>query len=148
VGGGGRLALAVATTCALLLAVTGCVSQDLADSVNRRLEYGISTSELRIANAVAYHVAQREAARITTARATVSGPESTPSPGPAPTPRTCRLLHLTLSGYFPHAPSSAGSPLVSGQQLTVDAGTGRVCEKHYLTGVITNDPMSVRLFSG
>jgi hypothetical protein len=138
----------VATTCALWLAVTGCVSQDVADSVNRRLEYGVSTSELRIANAVAYHAAQREAARVTTARATVSGPESSASPSPAPRPCTGRLLHLTLSGYFPHAPSSADSPPVTGQELTVDAGTGRVCEKHYLTGVITNDPMSVRLFSG
>ena len=33
-------------------------------------------------------------------------------------------------------------------QLTVDATTGRVCEKRYLTGRIMNDPMSVLLFSG
>lgn len=148
--GRARLALAATIGSAVWLAVAGCVSQDVADTVNRRLEHGISTSELKIANAAAYHAMRAEQARVLTARATVS--EAASSAPPSPTPRPCtsgRLLHLTLVGYFPHARSSgAGDAPVTGQELTVDATTGRVCEKRYLTGRIMNDPMSVLLFSG
>lgn len=90
-----------------------------------------------------------EQARVLTAVATVSGAASSSPPRQAPRPCTSgRLLHLTLVGYFPHARSSgADDAPVTGQELTVDATTGLVCEKHYLTGTIMNDPMSVRLFS-
>lgn len=144
-----RLARAATIGCAVLLAVTGCVSQDLADSVNQKLNHGMSTAELKIANATASRTARREQARVLTARAFVSGTASSASPSRDPEPCTSgRLLHLTLVGTFPHARPSGSSAPVTGQELTVDATTGRLCEKHYLTGSIVVDPMSVLLFSG
>ncbi len=74
----------------------------MAASVNQRLEHGISTSELKIANAAAYHAMRTEQARVLTAVATVSGAASSAPPSEAPRPCTSgRLLHLTLVGYFP-----------------------------------------------
>ena len=48
-----RLTLALATGCAGWLGITGCVSQDTADTVNRRLHNGMSTPEFTIAYGVA-----------------------------------------------------------------------------------------------
>jgi hypothetical protein len=36
---------------------------------------------------------------------------------------------------------------VRGQELTVDAATGRLREAHYLTALIVNEPTSVLLFT-
>ncbi len=144
-----RLTLAVATGCATWIAVAGCVSQDTADTVNRRLHNGMSTSEMKIAYGAALRQARKEDARVT-ARATVSEAEASASPNSPPPPCTSgRLLHITLAGQFPHAPDPGdpGSPPVRGQELTVDATTGRVCDAHYLTGVIMTDPTSVLLFT-
>lgn len=151
---GVRLPLALAAGCAVWLAVTGCVSQGLADSVNQKLNHGMTTSELKLANVTAYRTARREGARVLTARAVVTETGSTagssaPSDQAAAPCTSGRLIQLTLVGYFPHArPESAGEAPVTGQELTVDATTGRLCERHYLTGPIVTDPLSVTLFSG
>jgi len=57
-----------------------------------------------------------------------------------------RHLHVTLTGQFPHASPTAPEDL-SGQELTVDARTGRVCDDHYLTGPVAMDPEAVLLFT-
>ena len=141
-----RLTLATVMSCAVWCAVTGCVSQDVANTVNERINKGFSTSELKIARDAALDHARKEDAKVT-ARATVSeADESASASGP---PRPCtsgRLLHIILAGQFPNAEQSSSTP-VSGQQLTVDATTGRVCEAHYLTGQIIVDPGSVLLFT-
>lgn len=122
----------------------------MADTVNRRLNHGMSTSELKISYRAALHQARREGARVT-ARATVSQAAARSASSPPPGPCTSgRLLHITLAGDFPrhrHV-GNAGSALVTGEQLTVDATTGRVCESQYLSGPVLTDPMSVLLFSG
>jgi hypothetical protein len=149
VSGRSRVALAVATGCATWIAVAGCVSQDPADTVNRRLHNGMSTSEMRIAYGAALRQARNEDARVT-ARATVSEGEDSASSNSPPRPCTSgRLLHITLAGQFPHAlhPGDSGSPAERGQELTVDATTGLVCDAHYVTGLIMSDPTSVVLFT-
>ena len=152
-GGGsasqGRLLPVVAIACAVCCVVTGCVSQDVADTANERLNYGMSTSELIIARSAALDQARKEEAKVT-ARATVSE-AATASAFPTAKPKPCtsgRLLHITMAGQFPHKPpATSDSTPVSGQELTVDAATGRVCDAHYLTGLIALDPESVLLFT-
>ena len=144
-----RLTLALATGCAGWLGITGCVSQDTADTVNRRLHNGMSTPEFTIAYGVALRQARREDARVT-ARATVSEAAASASAGSPPGPCTSgRLLHITLAGHFPHPEhaGNSGATAVRGQELTVDAPTGRLCEAHYVTGLIVDDPTSVLLFT-
>jgi hypothetical protein len=142
-----RLVLATAVGCALCTAVTGCVSQDVADSVNQKLNHGMSTSELELANVTAVRAARREDARVLTARAIVTGSSASPHGTAAPC-TSGRLLQLTLVGHFPHARPGTGGAPVTGQELTVDATTGRLCERRYLTGQIVTNPLSVLLFSG
>ena len=141
-----RLMLSVATGCTVWC-VVGCVSQDVADQASQRLNDGMSTSELQTARNVALDRARKEDAKVT-ARATVSEADTSTSLSSPPKPCTSgsRLLHITLAGQFPHA-RPAGSKDVSGQGLTVDAATGRVCDAHYLTGPIALDPESVPLFT-
>jgi hypothetical protein len=128
-------------------AVAGCVSQDIADSVNTRINYGMTTSEVKIAEAAAIHQARGEDARVT-ARANVSEAQASPSPAAQPC-TTGRLLHITLAGDFPHhrVVSRTDPTPVTAQVMTVDATTGRVCEAHFVTGLIPIDPTSVLLFS-
>ncbi len=145
-----RLTLAVAAGCAVWFAATGCVSQDTADTVNRRLHNGMSTPEFKVAYGAALRQARKEDARVVTARATLSQTAASASTGSPP--RACtsgRLLHITLAGQFPHAvrAGDSGSTAVRGQELTVDATSGRLCEAHYVTGLIVNDPTSVLLFT-
>jgi hypothetical protein len=147
------VAVAVAVACLLPLSVAGCLDQGIKDQVNSRMFYGMRTSEVKIAEAAAIHLARTEDAHVT-ARAFVSAaaaPASTSaSPGPPPEPCTTgRLLHITLAGEFPHhrVVSRTDATPVSGQVMTVDATTGRVCETHYMTGPVLSDPMSVLLFS-
>jgi len=135
--------------CAIWLAVAGCVSQGVEDTVNQRTNHGMTTSELKVARAAALRQARREGAKVT-ARATVSGVAASPRPSGPPGPcRSGRLLHITLVGQFPHAPHAGdtGSTPARGQDLTVDATSGQVCESHYVTGVNMTDPTSVLLFS-
>jgi hypothetical protein len=130
-------------------AVAGCVSQDIADSVNSRINHGMTTSEVKIAEAAAIRQARGEDARVT-ARAIVSEAQASASPSPPPQPCTTgRLLHITLAGDFPHhrVVSRTDPTPVTAQVMTVDATTGRVCETHYVTGLIPVDPTSVLLFS-
>ena len=90
-----------------------------------------------------------EDARVT-ARAIVSEADASASPSTPPPPCTTgRLLHITLAGEFPHhrTVSKTDPTPVSGQVMTVDATTGRVCETHYVTGLVMSDPTSVLLFS-
>jgi hypothetical protein len=138
-------------------AVAGCVSQDIADSVNSRINHGMTTSEVKIAEAAAIRQARGEDARVT-ARAIVSEAQASASASasvsasPSPPPQPCttgRLLHITLAGDFPHhrVVSRTDPTPVTAQVMTVDATTGRVCETHYVTGLIPVDPTSVLLFS-
>ena len=146
VGRWSRLALGMFTGGAVWLAVAGCVSQDVADATNERINNGMTTSELAVAHRVAFQQARTEDASVT-ARATVSGPTSSASSSTPPQPCTSgRLLHITLAGQFPHAPNGRATPVL-GQELTADARTGRVCEIHYVTRPIVTDPTSVVLFS-
>jgi len=138
--------------CSLWAGVTGC-SQEVRDTVNQRLNHGMTTSEEKLAYAAALKRVRGEEARVT-ARATVSGPDASGSSGASPSapPAPCtsgRLLHLTLAGQFPHHPfaDATHTTRVSAQVLTVDARTGRVCEAHYASGLVVNDPTSVLLFS-
>lgn len=146
-GGLPRHAAGIVLSCALLLVVSGCVSQKVADTANRRLNNGMSTSELETARRVALRQVREEGA-IVTARATVS--PAAPSAGSRPRPCTSgRMLHITMTGQFPHHPTldRPGSPPVLAQELTVDAATGRLCGAHYLTYVSLTDPTAVLLFS-
>jgi hypothetical protein len=140
------LMLSIATGCTFWC-VAGCVSQDVADQANERLNYGMSTSELKTARSAALHLARKEGAKVT-ARATVSGADTSASASSSPKPCTSgsRLVHITLAGRFPHA-TQAGPNGVSGQEVTVDAATGRVCDAHYLTGPIALNPESAPLFT-
>jgi hypothetical protein len=139
---------ALAVLGALCTGVSGC-SQDVRDAVNQRMNYGMTTTEKKLAYAVALRQVRAERARVT-ARATVSGPNASASPSVPPAPCSSgRLLHLTLAGQFPHRPfaDAAHATRVSAQVLTVDARTGRVCDAHYVSGLVVNDPTSVLLFS-
>lgn len=148
-----RLALVLASSVALLLSVSGCVSQGVADRVSQRLNHGMTTTELETARGVALDRARHEDARVTARAvvipatpATASGAASGAATGsPAPC-TTGRLLRITLAGSFPHA-RPRGSMTVSGQALTVDAPTGRLCSAHFLTGTILVDPQAALLFS-
>jgi hypothetical protein len=136
-----RLALSCAAACVL----AGCTTQHTADQVNKRLDFGMSTAERATANKVAFRMVRKEDASVS-ARATASG-GATQHPG-KPGDSSCssgRVLHITLVGTFPHLPPSAGQ--VTGQALTVQAATGRVCEAHYLTQPVVMDLESVPLFS-
>jgi hypothetical protein len=144
---------AAATVGALWVSVTGCVSDDVRDTVNERMNYGMTTSEEKLAYAAALRQVRSEQARVT-ARATVSGPDASASPSASPRvpPAPCtsgRLLHITLAGRFPHHPfaDAARTTRVSAQVLTVDAATGRLCDAHYVSGLVVNDPTSVLLLS-
>jgi hypothetical protein len=146
VRGPSRLTFWIVTGC-MVWCVAGCVSQDVADKANERLNYGMSTAEVNLARSVAFDRARMEGAKVT-AKAAVSaahtsGSSSTP---PKPCAPGSRLLHITLAGQFPHAAQS-GPKDVSGQELTVDAITGRVCDAHYLTGPIALNPEAVPLFT-
>ena len=110
---------------------------------------GTSSPEFKVAHAAGLRQARREDAQVT-ARATVSEAAASASPSGPPRPCTSRrLLHITLAGQFPHpvGAGSSGSTTVRGQELTVDAATGRLCEAHYLAGLIVNDPTSLLLFT-
>jgi hypothetical protein len=146
VGRWSRLALGMVMGGVVWLSVAGCVSHDVADAVNQRINDGMTTSELAVAHRVAFQQARKEDATVT-ARATVTGPTSSASSSALPEPCTSgRILHITLAGQLPHARDSGASPVL-GQELTVDARTGRVCEAHYVTRPIVTDPTSVVLFS-
>jgi len=137
----------VATGGAIWFTLLGCVSQDAADTVNQRLNDGMSTSELAIANRVARATAQHEGASVT-ATATVSGTPAPESAGGDTVPcASGRLIHITLVGQFPDQPHRNGSTPILHQELTVDGTTGRVCQAHFANGPIVPDPSSVRLFS-
>jgi hypothetical protein len=60
-----------------------------------------------------------------------------------------RWLRVTLGVATGCALWLAGTGCVSqlGQELTVDARTGRLCDTHFVTSPIMTDPASVRLFS-
>ena len=149
------------TLCALSVGVSGCVSQDVADTVNQRMNNGMTTAEEKLAYAAARRQVRAEQARVT-ARATVSGPGASASPGASPSgspsvstsarPAPCtsgRLLHITLAGRFPHRffVDAAHTARVTAQVLTVDAASGRLCDAHYVSGLVVNDPTSVLLFN-
>jgi hypothetical protein len=140
-----RVAGRLAPASAAVLVLAGCVSHNVASDVNRRLEFGMSTSEIATANRVALREARRDDARVT-ARASVSGQETAQPPDARSRPcASGRLIRITLVGEFPHAPKQAAR--IYGRALTVDAATGRLCEGHYLNQPVVTDLSSVLLFS-
>jgi hypothetical protein len=73
----------------------------------------------------------------------VTGADESASPSNPPKPSTSgRLLYITLAGRFPHAEQSGSTP-VSGQELTVDATTGRTYARPW-----GRPPLSPRLGRG
>ena len=139
--------------CVSLLLLFGCVSQQVADEAHRRINYGMSTSELAVARRVAAEQALREGATVTARAAVVQPPRTASAAGrSAPCTSGRRLLYITLAGQFPRTPKltnpdgTKSGPVV-GQYLTVDAGTGRICDAHYVTHPILSDPSTVLLFS-
>jgi hypothetical protein len=138
-----RVVPAASTTAACLLAVVvtgGCSS-------STHVHGALTDREFKTAVTIARAEADKEAATLTSATATVgAGTETQPNAGPACTSGT--LLHIKLIGTFPTIVADlAGGASVSTVLITADPESGKPCLISVQTGLTTPDPGATLLFT-
>ena len=138
-----RVVPATATAAACLLAVVvigGCSS-------STNMHGALTDPEFKTAVTIARAEADKEAATVTSATATVgAGTEMEPNAGPACT--SGALLHIKLIGTFPTVVADlAGGASVSTLLITADPESGKPCVIAVQTGLTTPDPGAAVLFT-
>jgi hypothetical protein len=113
-------------SCALL---AGCLSQSAASRLNAVIDNGMSQRELATARTSTLRVVRSEHATHVTAQVSLSGSDPSATSAGDAHPCSGRLLMVSMTGVFPQSPHSSGG--MSGQTLTLDARTGKVCAKKY-----------------
>jgi hypothetical protein len=135
----------------VLCVLTGCLSPETRDAVDRQVNNGMSSHEVMTARRVGYAQAMRAHANV---NATVTAGEGTVPASAAIHHKACnsgRLLTISLRGKFPQSPSAyetgdKGTRFGS-EVLIVDAESGTVCGDTFRTGFTPADPGAVSLFS-
>jgi hypothetical protein len=138
-----RVVPATSTVVACLLAVVvigGCSS-------STHMHGALTDREFKSAVTIARAEADKEAATVTSATATVgAGTEMQPNAGPACTSGT--LLHIKLIGTFPTVVADlAGGASVTTLLITADPESGKPCVIAVQTGLTTPDPGATVLFT-
>ena len=107
----------------------------------------LTDREFNTAVTIARAEADKEAATLTSATATVgAGTETQPNAGPACTSGT--LLHIKLIGTFPRVVADlAGRASVSTVLITADPESGKPCLISVQTGLTTPDSGATLLFT-
>ena len=132
----------------LVLALTGCLSQQARDEVDRQLDNGMTSRQVMTAMRVAAHRARTEHAHVL-ASATLG--DGTVPASAAVHHRACASGHLrtiTLTGRFPRPTVQARTTVqVDSEVIVADARSGVVCGDSFHVRVAPADPNAVSLFS-